>query len=98
MFKATLLQRYPIVSNSIFLGQPAGRGGVGKYFSAAEVMLERPLTKIRRGSDDFRRRGMNWWVRTFVPATLTSYDLAKHSRRDTLPRRYSMSKVDPERR
>ena len=61
-----------MVSNAMSLGQPAGRSGVGKYFSAALVICERPETKRRRGSGAWRSRGARLWVRTWVPATLTS--------------------------
>jgi len=36
------------------------------------VICESPVTKMRRGSGQERRRGMKVWVRTCVPAKFIS--------------------------
>jgi hypothetical protein len=77
MFSAVLLLLYAIAVGSAGLGHPAG-GGV---FWAADwrpeeqvVREERPEVTNRRrgvlvGELDFKRRGMNTWVKTWVDVT-----------------------------
>lgn len=72
MFGAVLLHRYPMSSKPAFFGQPADKGGVGKYASATCVIWDSLVTKINRGSADLSSSGMNVAVTTFLPAALKS--------------------------